>query len=143
MRTRIALIGVVALLWFSTITRAQSASTQEERLKRLERRLSDLEERYQRDIRVRDDQIERLRRQVPSTASTRSTDDDIEQTKQEVLRDIESRGMHLSNGFVGTPYLNPVLTRFGRADVAYALLHQKTFPSWLYPVTAIDARSPA
>ena len=52
-----------------------------------------------------------------------------------LVRDIESRGMHLSTGFVGTPYLNPVLTRFGRADVAYALLLQKTFPSWLYPVT--------
>jgi alpha-L-rhamnosidase len=43
--------------------------------------------------------------------------------------------MHLSTGFVGTPYLNPVLTRFGRSDVAYALLHQKTFPSWLFPIT--------
>jgi len=28
-----------------------------------------------------------------------------------------------------------VLTRFGRSDVAYALLHQTTFPSWLYPIT--------
>jgi alpha-L-rhamnosidase len=34
--------------------------------------------------------------------------------------------MHLSTGFVGTPYLNHVLTRFGRSDVAYALLMQKT-----------------
>jgi alpha-L-rhamnosidase len=52
-----------------------------------------------------------------------------------LVRDIESRGLHLSTGFVGTPYLNPVLTRFGRADLAYALLQQKSFPSWLYPVT--------
>jgi alpha-L-rhamnosidase len=52
-----------------------------------------------------------------------------------LVRDIESRGMHLSTGFVGTPYINHVLTRFGRADVAYALLMQKTFPSWLYPIT--------
>jgi alpha-L-rhamnosidase len=52
-----------------------------------------------------------------------------------LVRDIELRGSHLSTGFVGTPYLNHVLTRFGRAEVAYALLHQRTFPSWLYPVT--------
>ena len=52
-----------------------------------------------------------------------------------LVRDIESRGMHLSTGFVGTPYLNHVLTRFGRSDVAYALLTQKTFPTWLYPIT--------
>jgi alpha-L-rhamnosidase len=52
-----------------------------------------------------------------------------------LVRDIEKRGMHLSTGFVGTPYLLDVLTRFGRIDVAYALLMQKTFPSWLFPVT--------
>jgi alpha-L-rhamnosidase len=52
-----------------------------------------------------------------------------------LVKDIESRGMHLSTGFVGTPYLNHVLTRFGRTDIAYALLNQKTFPSWLFPVT--------
>lgn len=52
-----------------------------------------------------------------------------------LVKDIESRGMHLSTGFVGTPYLNPVLTRFGRSDIAYALLLQKTFPGWLFPIT--------
>ena len=52
-----------------------------------------------------------------------------------LVHDIEERGMHLSTGFVGTPYLNPVLTRFGRADIAFALLKQTTFPSWLFPVT--------
>lgn len=52
-----------------------------------------------------------------------------------LVADIEARGNHLSTGFVGTPYLNPVLTRFGRSDVAYRLLLQRTFPSWLFPVT--------
>ena len=52
-----------------------------------------------------------------------------------LVADIESREMHLSTGFVGTPYLNHVLTCFGRTDVAYALLMQKTYPSWLYPIT--------
>ncbi len=52
-----------------------------------------------------------------------------------LVRDIRERGMHLSTGFVGTPYLNHVLTEMGYLDVAYALLLQKTYPSWLYPVT--------
>jgi alpha-L-rhamnosidase len=52
-----------------------------------------------------------------------------------LVHDIEQRGMHLSTGFVGTPYLNLVLTAAGRTDVAYALLTQKTFPSWLFPIT--------
>lgn len=48
---------------------------------------------------------------------------------------VNKRGMHLSTGFVGTPLLLPVLTKIGRIDVAYALLNQTTYPSWLYPVT--------
>lgn len=41
---------------------------------------------------------------------------------------------HLTTGFVGTPYLCSVLSRFGYTDLAYELLNQETFPSWLYPV---------
>jgi len=47
---------------------------------------------------------------------------------------IRVRDWHLSTGFVGTPLLCPVLTRFGRTDVAYRLLLQDTYPSWLYPI---------
>ena len=52
-----------------------------------------------------------------------------------LVRDIEARGNHLSTGFVGTPYLLPVLTNHGRLDVAYRLLLQTSPPGWLYPVT--------
>jgi hypothetical protein len=52
-----------------------------------------------------------------------------------LVRDIEARGDHLSTGFVGTPYLLPVLTHHGRLDVAYRLLLQTSPPSWLYPIT--------
>ena len=41
---------------------------------------------------------------------------------------------HLTTGFLGTPYLCHVLTRFGYDTVAYKLLLQETYPSWLYPV---------
>jgi alpha-L-rhamnosidase len=53
---------------------------------------------------------------------------------QELVRDIEKRGFHLATGFVGTPYLLDVLEEGGRLDVAYKLLEQETFPSWLFPV---------
>jgi alpha-L-rhamnosidase len=54
---------------------------------------------------------------------------------QELVEDIERRGMHLSTGFVGSPYLNHVLSSTGHLDTAYTLLNQKSWPSWLYAVT--------
>ena len=53
----------------------------------------------------------------------------------ELVRNIEQRDNHLSTGFVGTPYLNRVLSEMGHLDTAYALLKQTTWPSWLYSVT--------
>jgi alpha-L-rhamnosidase len=52
-----------------------------------------------------------------------------------LVHEIERRGDHLSTGFLGTPYLAHVLSDHGRADVAFRLLMQKSYPSWLYPVT--------
>lgn len=52
-----------------------------------------------------------------------------------LVRDIESRGNKLATGFVGTSYLPWVLSENGRADVAFRLLHQTQWPSWLYAVT--------
>jgi len=52
-----------------------------------------------------------------------------------LVRDIKRRGNKLSTGFVGSPYINLVLTEYGRNDVAYDLLAQKEWPSWLYAVT--------
>ena len=48
--------------------------------------------------------------------------------------DIQAKGGHLSTGFVGVSYLLPVLTQAGKADSAYRLLLQDTFPSWLFSV---------
>jgi alpha-L-rhamnosidase len=52
-----------------------------------------------------------------------------------LVADVKRRGDHISAGFLGSPYIQHVLTRAGRNDVAYRLLAQKTWPSWLYPVT--------
>jgi alpha-L-rhamnosidase len=40
----------------------------------------------------------------------------------------------LTTGFVGVALLCPVLADHGRADLAYALLHQEEFPSWGYSI---------
>jgi len=53
---------------------------------------------------------------------------------KQLADNVKSYGNHLTTGFLGTPYLCHVLTRFGYDSVAYKLLLQKTYPSWLYPV---------
>lgn len=56
------------------------------------------------------------------------------QASERLVQNIKSYGNHLTTGFLGTPYLCHVLSRFGHQDVAYNLLMQETYPSWLYPV---------
>ncbi|MDD4604559.1 MAG: family 78 glycoside hydrolase catalytic domain [Bacteroidales bacterium] len=56
------------------------------------------------------------------------------QAVDRLVQDIDDYDNHLTTGFLGTPYLCHVLSRFGKADVAYRLLLQETYPSWLYPV---------
>jgi alpha-L-rhamnosidase len=52
----------------------------------------------------------------------------------ELVRLIEENGYHIGTGFVGTPYILPVLETSGYVDIAYRLLEQEAFPSWLFPV---------
>jgi alpha-L-rhamnosidase len=53
---------------------------------------------------------------------------------ERLVKDIESHGNHLTTGFLGTPFLMFVLEDQNRADVAYKLLLQDTYPSWGYMV---------
>ncbi|XHR30652.1 MAG: family 78 glycoside hydrolase catalytic domain [Chthoniobacteraceae bacterium] len=53
---------------------------------------------------------------------------------RELVKDIQWRSDHLTTGFVGTPYLCQALEDSGHLDVAYRLLEQESFPSWLFPV---------
>jgi len=50
-----------------------------------------------------------------------------------LAQEVRRRG-HLTTGFVGTPYLCHVLSRYGYLDEAYMLLNREEYPSWLYPV---------
>jgi alpha-L-rhamnosidase len=51
-----------------------------------------------------------------------------------LVDDIRKHENHLTTGFVGVGHLMPVLTKAGYTSVAYELLHQETFPSWLYSI---------
>jgi alpha-L-rhamnosidase len=53
---------------------------------------------------------------------------------EHLIEDIKSLGWHLSTGFIGISHLNPTLTAVGRVDVAWRLLLNEDYPSWLYPV---------
>ncbi|MHB1355525.1 MAG: family 78 glycoside hydrolase catalytic domain [Anaerolineae bacterium] len=53
-----------------------------------------------------------------------------------LVKMLEQNRWHLNTGFLGTPYLCLALSANGRSDVAYKLLLQSDFPSWLYQVTA-------
>lgn len=60
--------------------------------------------------------------------------DDKAKTAEGLARFIKDNGMRLSTGFIGTPYLLHALSENGYTDVAYELLLQEKFPSWLFSV---------
>ena len=49
-------------------------------------------------------------------------------------RKLDEENIHHTTGFVGTPYLCPVLTDNGLSEYAYTLLLNEDYPSWLYEV---------
>ena len=58
-----------------------------------------------------------------------------QQAAERLVNNIRRYDNHITTGFLGTPYISHVLSRFGHTDIAYELLLQKSYPSWLYPVT--------
>lgn len=57
-----------------------------------------------------------------------------DRTIKALKRKLDEENIHHTTGFVGTPYLCPVLTDNGLADYAYTLLLNEDYPSWLYEV---------
>lgn len=58
--------------------------------------------------------------------------------RERVINDLRERlvkdKVHLKTGFVGTPYICRVLSENGYNDLAYTLLLNEDYPSWLYAV---------
>ena len=57
-----------------------------------------------------------------------------ELAKKHLADNIKGRDYHLSTGFVGTKDLMATLTAIDRADIAYRLFHNDTFPSWGFSI---------
>lgn len=49
-------------------------------------------------------------------------------------QNIETPPYSLMTGFIGTAWISKALSDYGRTDLAYRLLQQTTYPSWLYPI---------
>ena len=57
-----------------------------------------------------------------------------EAAAEHLIERIEARQGHLSTGFLGTKDLMLVLSKIGREDVAYRLLHNESYPSWGFSI---------
>ena len=60
--------------------------------------------------------------------------EDKEATAKALADMIVKNGTRLQTGFLGTPYLLHALSSNGYSELAYGLLLQEAFPSWLYSV---------
>jgi alpha-L-rhamnosidase len=60
--------------------------------------------------------------------------EDLRATAAKRLAEEVRQRKHLTTGFLGTPYLCHVLSRYGYLDEAYLLLDREEYPSWLYAV---------
>ncbi|BCJ55052.1 hydrolase [Actinoplanes sp. NBRC 14428] len=56
-----------------------------------------------------------------------------------LVADIDQRGAHLNTGALGTKIILPVLTDAGRADLAYRIATNPTYPGWGYWFEALGA----
>jgi alpha-L-rhamnosidase len=52
-----------------------------------------------------------------------------------LVEDIHRHEGHLSTGFLGTPEISRALSDHGQLTTAYALLNERGYPSWLYPIS--------
>ena len=57
-----------------------------------------------------------------------------EKVKNALLTNLSNNGNKLQTGFLGTAIIMQTLTKIGASDMAYNLLLQDQFPSWLYCV---------
>ncbi len=93
MRTCLPLWAALAAFSSTSILLAQPATQPaDSRLERLEQRLNEMERQLQADLKARDAEIARLRSQVKDDSASKNADQDaIDQTTQDLMKDIESR----------------------------------------------------
>ncbi|WP_320165304.1 family 78 glycoside hydrolase catalytic domain [uncultured Trichococcus sp.] len=59
-----------------------------------------------------------------------------EKAVNNLVKLIKKENSHLNTGFLGTPYICEVLIENGHPELAYTLLFNEDYPSWLYQVNA-------
>jgi alpha-L-rhamnosidase len=59
---------------------------------------------------------------------------DRQKTFDKFVKKFADDNYYLDTGFVGTPLLAPVLTKFGRMDLACRLVLNEDYPSWIYSI---------
>jgi len=73
------------------------------------------------------------------TAHVMALQFDLAENRPRILDDLntllEQNNMHLTTGFIGTPYLCRSLSDNGASDSAYSLFFNEDYPSWLYPIS--------
>jgi alpha-L-rhamnosidase len=57
-----------------------------------------------------------------------------DEAAKRLAADVDKFG-HITTGFLGASHICKTLTDFGYNDLAYMLLFNKKYPSWLYPIT--------
>lgn len=86
--------------------------------------------------------IEEFRRKFPEyhtqtehvLAAAFGLAEDPQKTADALAEMIVRDGSRMRTGFVGTPLILHVLSRYGHTDLAWTLLLRKEYPSWLFPV---------
>ena len=59
-----------------------------------------------------------------------TSDDDRELVFERLVEQVELRERHIDCGILGAKYIMHALTENGRADLAYAIATQRTYPGW-------------
>lgn len=103
-------------------------------LKALGRDSSEYEELYTNIVRAFQANYEPITQTEHALALYFDLAQDKQATAASLARLVKENGNKLTTGFVGSPYLLRALSDNGHADVAYSLLLQEEYPSWLFSV---------
>src|SRR5262245_32915758 len=94
MRFRMAMAGL-ALVCFASLGFAQTTTAADERMNQFEKRLGELEKKYQEQLKAKDEEIARLKAQqkpgATSQATSAAAQDEIDKVTRDILKDVQSR----------------------------------------------------
>src|SRR5258706_10511316 len=93
--------GLMALALFASASFAQQPKTSDERMDQFERRLNELERKYQADLKARDEEIARLKAQLQNQQPPATQPS--EKSTQDLINEIEGRPATTASGAAAAP----------------------------------------